>query len=75
MKWKDIVRMHGKAKVFAAKVKQLLTKNKRDFLQEGITSKAIPQLQLLVKDHKKPEEDGSFPTRIVIPATNFTATF
>eukprot|EP00957_Ditylum_brightwellii_P211448 15366177-Ditylum_brightwellii.AAC.1 len=26
------------------------------------------------KDHKALEEDGSFPTRLVIPATNFTAT-
>eukprot|EP00957_Ditylum_brightwellii_P125900 9597593-Ditylum_brightwellii.AAC.1 len=75
MKWKDIARMHGEAETFAAKIKPLLTKNKKDFLQEGITSKMIPQPQLLVKDHKMPEEDGSFPTRLVIPATNFTATF
>eukprot|EP00957_Ditylum_brightwellii_P106692 8139175-Ditylum_brightwellii.AAC.1 len=27
------------------------------------------------KDHKEPEEDESFPTRLVIPATNVTATF
>eukprot|EP00957_Ditylum_brightwellii_P075750 5756855-Ditylum_brightwellii.AAC.1 len=75
MKRKDIVRIRGEAEAFAAKVKLLLTKNEQDFLQEGIAYKAIPQPQLLVKDRKEPEEDGSFPTRLVIPATNFTATF
>eukprot|EP00957_Ditylum_brightwellii_P125396 9557515-Ditylum_brightwellii.AAC.1 len=64
MKGNDIVRIHGEAEAFAAKIRPLLTKNKRDFLREGITSKAIPQPQLLVKDHKPPEEDGSFPTRL-----------
>eukprot|EP00957_Ditylum_brightwellii_P077623 5899262-Ditylum_brightwellii.AAC.1 len=75
MKRKDIVRIHGEMETFVTKIKPLLTKNERDFLQEGIASKAILQSQLLVKDHKEPEEDGSFPTRLVIPATNFTATF
>eukprot|EP00957_Ditylum_brightwellii_P046674 3542226-Ditylum_brightwellii.AAC.1 len=27
------------------------------------------------KDHKEREENGDFPTCLVIPATNFTATF
>eukprot|EP00957_Ditylum_brightwellii_P039514 2989388-Ditylum_brightwellii.AAC.1 len=45
------------------------------FLQEGIAYKAIPQPQLLTKDHKELESDGRYPTRLVIPATNFTATF
>eukprot|EP00957_Ditylum_brightwellii_P058811 4458778-Ditylum_brightwellii.AAC.1 len=67
--------IHGKVEAFEAKIKLLFTKNKRDFLQEGIVSKAIPQSQLLAKDHKPPKEDGSFPTRLMIPATNFTATF
>eukprot|EP00957_Ditylum_brightwellii_P187361 14269936-Ditylum_brightwellii.AAC.1 len=53
----------------------MLTKNEQDFLKEGIASKAIPQLQLLVKDHKEPNDNGSFTTRLVISATNFTSTF
>eukprot|EP00957_Ditylum_brightwellii_P117574 8967021-Ditylum_brightwellii.AAC.1 len=44
------------------------------FLNEGIASKAIPQPQLLIKDHKEREENGDYPTRLMIPATNFTAT-
>ena len=36
--------------------------------------KAIPTPKLLIKDHKKRTNDG-YPTRLIIPATNFTATF
>ena len=32
-------------------------------------------MQLLVKDHKKKNEHGDFPTRLVVPAKNFTAGF
>eukprot|EP00957_Ditylum_brightwellii_P052945 4014245-Ditylum_brightwellii.AAC.1 len=35
----------------------------------------IPQPHLLVKDHKDPDANVDFPTRLVIPATNFTAAF
>eukprot|EP00957_Ditylum_brightwellii_P165880 12629141-Ditylum_brightwellii.AAC.1 len=42
---------------------------------ERLDSKAIPQSQLLIKDHKKPKQDRSFPTRLVIPATNLTLEF
>eukprot|EP00957_Ditylum_brightwellii_P049873 3781018-Ditylum_brightwellii.AAC.1 len=75
MKRKDIVQIHGEAEAFTMKVKPMLMKNKQDFLQEGIASKAISQPQLLVKDHKEPNKEGSSPTRMVIPATNFTTTF
>eukprot|EP00957_Ditylum_brightwellii_P032814 2487569-Ditylum_brightwellii.AAC.1 len=42
---------------------------------EELDNKAIPQPQLLIKDHKKLKSDGNFPTWLVIPTTNFTATF
>ena len=29
--------------------------------------------QLLIKDHKKPKENGDYPSRLVVPAGNFTA--
>ena len=38
-------------------------------------SKAVPQPKILIKDHKECRIDGSFPTRLVVPATNFTAGF
>eukprot|EP00957_Ditylum_brightwellii_P047893 3637461-Ditylum_brightwellii.AAC.1 len=46
-----------------------------DFFNEGIVSKATPQPQLLVKDHKDKEENGDYPTHLVIPATHSMATF
>ena len=36
--------------------------------------RAIPSPKLLIKDHKTINEKGEFTTRLVIPATNFTAT-
>eukprot|EP00957_Ditylum_brightwellii_P154230 11737092-Ditylum_brightwellii.AAC.1 len=42
---------------------------------ENLNSRAIPEPQLLIKDHKKLQKDGHHPTRLVIPATNFAATF
>ena len=38
-------------------------------------SKAIPTPKLLIKDHKEKKDNGEFPTRLIIPATNFTTGF
>ena len=35
----------------------------------------IPSLKILIKNHKTINKKGEFPTRLVIPATNFTATY
>ena len=35
----------------------------------------IPSPKLLIKDHKKINYKEEFPTRLVIPSENFTATF
>ena len=40
-----------------------------------MTKKAIPAPKLLIKDHKTLTSKGYLPTKIVIPATNFSATF
>ena len=40
-----------------------------------LAERAIPSPKILIKDHKTINEKGEFPTRLVIPATNFTATF
>ena len=45
------------------------------FLDEGLKGKAIPTPSLLIKDHKKPHDDGTFPTWLIIPADNFTSVF
>ena len=60
---------------FITELDRYLSKNEREFLKEKVNSKAIPQPKILVKDHKKKNSNGSYPTRLVVPATNFTAGF
>ena len=52
-----------------------LTSNESNFIRETLETKSIPTPTLLIKDHKPLEEDGNFPRRIIILATNFTAGF
>ena len=53
----------------------IISDNEFEFLNEMIASKTIPPPKLLIKDHKAPNKEGEFPTRLVVPATNFTAGF
>ena len=46
-----------------------------EYLLHWIGSKKVPTPRLLIKDHKKPMEDGGYPTRLLVPATNFTQGF
>eukprot|EP00957_Ditylum_brightwellii_P032150 2437722-Ditylum_brightwellii.AAC.1 len=55
-----IINIHRKAELYAAKIKPMLAKGEIDSLNE---------------DHKDKEENGDYPTRLVIPATNFMAMF
>mmetsp|Transcript_21389 Transcript_21389/g.42838 ORF Transcript_21389/g.42838 Transcript_21389/m.42838 type:complete len:106 (+) Transcript_21389:364-681(+) len=45
------------------------------FVKESILSKSIPTPKLLIKDHKKKDDNDEFIRQLVIPATNFTAAF
>ena len=45
------------------------------YVREALNSKAIPVPKLLIKDHKEISDDGNYPTRLVVPATNFTSAF
>ena len=56
-------------------VEELLFKGEIAFLTEKLMSKGVPVPKILVKDHKKPDSDGHYPTRFVCPAANFTAGF
>ena len=40
-----------------------------------LKTKSIPTPKLLIKDHKNTSTNGKFPTRLIIPATNFTVAF
>ena len=44
-------------------------------MRQSLATRDIPSPKLLIKDLKTINEKGGFPTRLVIPATNFTATF
>ena len=44
-------------------------------MRQSLATRAIPSPKLLFKDHKTINKKGGFPTRLVIPATNFTAAF
>eukprot|EP00957_Ditylum_brightwellii_P128572 9807709-Ditylum_brightwellii.AAC.1 len=72
---KMIINLHRKAELYATKLKPMLAKGEMDFLNKGTASKAIPQPKLLVKDHKDKEENGDYPARLVLPATNVMAIF
>eukprot|EP00957_Ditylum_brightwellii_P138356 10546051-Ditylum_brightwellii.AAC.1 len=69
----EVVKIHKEAVEFANSIRDFISTDEFNFIQESLTSKAIPQPQLLVKDHKPVETSGDFPTRFVILATNFTA--
>ena len=60
---------------FIQELDPYISTNEREYLKEKVQSKAIPNPKILVKDHKKPGPDGRLPTRLVVPATNFTAGF
>eukprot|EP00957_Ditylum_brightwellii_P131191 10006218-Ditylum_brightwellii.AAC.1 len=70
----DIVKLHQDATDFAMTLKELLNEDELGYLFENLNSRAILEPQLLIKGHKK-KKDGHYPTRLVIPATNFAATF
>ena len=66
---------HKKALDKLETIKPILSESEFNYVKSTITKRAIPTVQLLVKDHKKKNEHGDFPTRLVVPAKNFTAGF
>ena len=52
-----------------------LSKSEVGHINKSIKMKSIPTPKFLIKDKKKLNTSVKFPTRLVIPATKFTATF
>ena len=52
-----------------------MSKNEVGHINESLKTKGIPTPKILIKYHKKLTSMGELPTRLVIPATNFSATF
>jgi hypothetical protein len=45
------------------------------YIEQSLQSHAVPTPKLLIKDHKPTLPDGSYPTRLIIPASNFVSAF
>ena len=57
------------------KYKDLFAPKEYNYAKSTLNNHRVPVVKLLVKDHKDPDEKGDFPTRLVVPAKNFTAAF
>ena len=70
-----VVEICEDAKVLVYAIGFKMSKNEVGHINESLKTKAIPTHKFLIKDHKKLTSLGEIPTRLVIPATNFSATF
>ena len=70
-----VMALYENANLLLEKLKLDLSVKEEEFVRQSLATREIPSPKLLIKDHKTINENGEFPTRLVIPATNFTATF
>ena len=70
-----VMAIYENVNLLPEKVKLDLSVKEEKFVRQYLATRAIPSPKLLIKDHKTISEKREFPTRLVIPATNFTATF
>ena len=70
-----VMELYENANLLLDKVKVDLSVKEEEFVRQLLAARAIPSTKLLIKDHKAINENGEFPNRLVIPGTNFTATF
>ena len=66
---------YKEANALLSKFSNLMNEGESKFIENWIATRRIPTPRLLIKDHKQREDDGNFPTRLLIPATNFTQCF
>ena len=57
------------------KNRDILSDKEFTFLERNLLTKNIPTPQLIIKDHKKVNEFGEYPSRLIVPANNFTSAF
>ena len=70
-----VMELYENANLLLENVKLDLSVKEEDFVRQSLATRAILSPKLLIKYHKAINKNGEFPTRLVIPATNFTATF
>ena len=71
----DLERVEEKAMEVFHTYKPFMDKREQDYVEKWIKSRDVPTPRLLVKDHKDKKENGFWPVRLVIPATNYTQCF
>ena len=63
------------ANMLLEKVKMEFSVQEEKFVRRSLATQAILSPKLLIENHKTINEKGGFPTSLVIPVKNFTATF
>ena len=69
-----VMALYKNANLLLEKVKLDLSVKKEEFVRQSLATRVIPSPKLLIKYHKTINENGEFTTRLIIPATIFTAT-
>ena len=67
--------MHEEALKLCETSSNILSSSEYNYIKSTINKCAIPNICLLIKDHKENDGDGNYPTRLVVSAKNFTASF
>ena len=70
-----LTKMFQQAKATCNMIAHKLSKNELLFLTQGVVSKAAPTPKSSTKDHKDRDNNGDFPTRLVMPANNCMSRF
>ncbi len=70
----DLQKVRTQADGMIRQVQPHLNKKEVGFLRQYLDSYDIPTPKLLIKDHK-PMINGVYPTRLIVPASNFMAAF
>ena len=66
---------YKEAKELLSKFKSIMNDSEYQYIETFLETRRIPMPRLLIKDHKAENEDGTYPTRLLTPATNFTQCF
>ena len=68
-----LVKILTKASKLLDGVGHILIDNEWNYIRESLDLKSISTPKLLIKDNKKSVENETFPTRLIVPATNVTS--
>ena len=71
----ELIVLFEDTKRLLRKVKVYFSVQERKFVRQSLATRSIPYPNLLIKYHKTINKKGKLPTRLVIPAKTFTATF